>query len=437
VSTIRKEPFYNLKAVVRQTGLKADTLRAWERRYGLPMPERSSGGHRLYSQEDIETVRWLMARQREGMSISRAVELWEQIEGQGRDPLRTTTAIATPAAPAPVLQPLGGTVTRLREQWVDACLAYDEGKAEQLVNQAFTLYSPETVAVELLQRAVAEIGEGWYRGDVSVQQEHFCSSLAIRRLEALVMAAPAPTRPGRILAACPPGEYHVIGLLLLTVLLRRRGWEVVYLGSDVPIEQLESTVSVVQPQLVVMAAQLLHTAATLQEAAQTLQQTKVPLAYGGLVFNLLPTLRQRIAGHFLGERLEAAPERVEVLMAAPRLAPVPETVSDRYLRALQHFQERQGMVEARVIQSLNSGSYTHNHLALANQELGQNIGAALALGGMELLGSDVEWVTGLIKNYRLPAEALNAYLRAYHRAAVEQLDERGQPIVDWLGSLVN
>jgi DNA-binding transcriptional MerR regulator len=435
--TIRKEPVFNLKAVVQQTGLKPDTLRAWERRYGLPTPERSSGGHRLYSQRDIDTIKWLMARQREGLSISRAVELWEQLGAEGRDPLRSATPIAMPAAPIPTPQLAGGTIAQLREQWTDACLAYDEQRAEQLLNQAFSLYSPETVAIELLQRAVAEIGQRWYRGHVTVQQEHFCSSLAVRRLEALVMAAPPPIRPGRILAACPPGEHHVIGLLLLTFLLRRRGWEVVYLDANVPIEQLETTVSVIQPQLVIMAAQLLHTAATLREAALLLGQEGIPLAYGGLVFNLLPVLRRRIPGHFLGERLEAAPQMIESLMTTPRPVPMPETVPDVHLRALEHFQERQSLIEARVIQSLNSNGYAHNHLAMASRELGLNIGAALALGDMDFLGTDIEWVTGLLGNYRFPVEALYGYLRAYHQAAADQLDERGQPILAWLDKLLN
>jgi DNA-binding transcriptional MerR regulator len=422
---------------VQQTGLKPDTLRAWERRYGLPTPERSSGGHRLYSQHDVDTIKWLIARQREGLSIKRAVELWRQVEAEGRDPLQAATPIATPAAPTLVPNPAGETVAQLRQQWIDACLAYDEQRAEQLLNQAFALYSPETVTIELLQRAVAQIGEGWYKGDVTVQQEHFCSSLAVRRLEALVMAAPPPNRPGRILAACPPEEHHVIGLLLLTFRLRRRGWEVIYLGANVPIEQLETTVAVIQPQLVIMAAQLLHTAATLKGADQALQQAEVPLAYGGLIFNLLPALRERIPGHFLGEQLESAPQRVESLMAAPRPVPEPETVPDAYIQALERFQERRGFIEARVIQSLSSGGYAHNHLALANRALGLNIGAALALGDMDFLGTDIEWVTGLLRNYRLPVEALYGYLHAYHQTVGEQLDERGQPIITWFGKLLN
>src|SRR5512134_3649739 len=80
-------PAYNLKAVLKETGIAADTLRAWERRYGLPMPQRSAGGHRLYSQRDIETIKWLMKRQADGLSISRAVDLWNEQIGSGTDPL--------------------------------------------------------------------------------------------------------------------------------------------------------------------------------------------------------------------------------------------------------------------------------------------------------------------------------------------------------------
>jgi methanogenic corrinoid protein MtbC1 len=433
----KRGPRFNLKAVVQQTGLKPDTLRAWERRYGLPTPERSSGGHRLYSRHDIDTIKWLIARQREGLSIKRAVELWRQVESEGRDPLQAPTPMATAAVPALKSDAAGETVARLREQWIDACLAYEEQRAEQILNQAFALYSPETVAIELLQRAVAQIGDGWYEGDVTVQQEHFCSSLVMRRLEALVMAAPAPIRPGRILAACPPEESHVIGLLLLTFLLRRRGWEVVYLGANVPVQQLETTVEVIHPDLVIMSAQLLYTASTLKEAAAALKQSGVPLAYGGLMFNLLPTLRERIPGHFLGERLEAAPERVDSLMAAPRPVPTVQNVPEKYLQALEHFEDHRGLVEARVIEVQNGMGIANSHLALANRELGLNISAALALGDMDFLGTDIEWVAGLIKNRHLPDEVLYSYLNAYHQGLGEHLDERGQPIIDWLGRVLN
>ena len=94
-----KTPTYNLKAVVRETGLKPDTLRAWERRYGVPAPQRTDSGHRLYSQHDIDTLKWLLVRQNEGMSISRAVELWHRLDADGLDPLTAAVAPGTQRAP--------------------------------------------------------------------------------------------------------------------------------------------------------------------------------------------------------------------------------------------------------------------------------------------------------------------------------------------------
>jgi DNA-binding transcriptional MerR regulator/methylmalonyl-CoA mutase cobalamin-binding subunit len=426
---------FNLKAVVRQTGIKPDTLRAWERRYGLPEPARSSGGHRLYSQHDIDTLNWLVARQHEGLSIKRAVEQWRQVEAEGHDPLQMVTAFAPQTIAAPSPYAAGETLKQMQEDWLHACLSYDEQQAALILNQAFALYPPEAVAVEVLQRAAARVGEGWYEGDVTVQQEHFCSALIVRRLEALVMSAPPPSRPGRILVACPPEEYHIISPLLRTFLLRRRGWQVLYLGANVPTEQLETTVTAAKPHLVIIAAQRLHTAANLVEAAQLLRQERVPLAYGGLIFNLLPALRRRVAGHFLGEALEAAPRAVESLMTAPHPVPVAEETPAAYRQALDRFEERRALIEAQLIRELDGGSLAHQHLAVANQQIGLNIGAALALGDIHFLGTDLEWVRGLLRNYQIPDGAMSAYLHAYLQAATEQLG-KDDPVVGWLGELV-
>jgi DNA-binding transcriptional MerR regulator len=429
-------PFFNLKAVVQQTGLKPDTLRAWERRYGLPAPKRSSGGHRLYTWRDIDTIKWLMARQGEGLSIKRAVELWRQIESEGQDPLAAPGGVVPAAGPMSAPAIVGETLAQLRKEWIDACLAYDERRSEQVLAQAFALYPPETVCLELLREAMAQIGARWYQNEVTVQQEHFCSALAIRRLEGLVMAAPLPTRQGRILASCPPQEEHTFGLLLLTFLLRRRGWGVVYLGANVPVERLETTVAVTKPNLVIMAAQKLHSAATLLEAARLLQREGVALAFGGLVFNLAPNLRARIPGHFLGDNLEAAVRQAEALMTASRKVPMPEPIPESYRHARDHFVERAGLIEAQLGEFLNGAGIGPSHLAVANRELALNIGAALALGDMDLMGTDLEWIEGLLSHHEVPVEMLRHYLAAYHEAAKAQLDERGELVLDWFENAI-
>jgi DNA-binding transcriptional MerR regulator len=437
MSSIREEALFNLKAVVQQTGLKPDTLRAWERRYGLPQPERSEGGHRLYSQRDIDTVRWLMARQREGLSISRAVELWEQIEGSGRDPLVTEMPLGTERPSAAPRHLLGESLSELRNSWKSACLTYDEEHAEQVMAQAFALYAPELVAVEVLQKTMAEIGEGWYEGQVTVQQEHFCSELALRRLEAMVMAAPPPTRTGRLLAVCPPDESHVLSLLLLTLLLRRQGWDVLYLGANVPLEHLEATVATTRPDLVILAAQRLHTAATLREMASILQQYHVPVAYGGLVFNREPGLRARIPGHFLGEQLDLAPQRVEWLMTGRHPLPAVEPLPDTFREARAHFQGRLGPIEADLFRALEEEPIPLQHLELAHRELVENIDDALAFGDMDYLGSDLTWVEGLLHSRELGTDGLRAFLEVYRRVATAHLDERGGPILAWLDKAIS
>src|SRR5574338_1530084 len=118
-------PAFNLKVVLKETGIAADTLRAWERRYGLPMPQRSAGGHRLYSQRDIETIKWLMKRQAEGLSISRAVDMWKEQLASGADPLACSVPTNSAfASTIPAQYASDTTLDALRAQWVEACLSF-------------------------------------------------------------------------------------------------------------------------------------------------------------------------------------------------------------------------------------------------------------------------------------------------------------------------
>jgi DNA-binding transcriptional MerR regulator/methylmalonyl-CoA mutase cobalamin-binding subunit len=427
MSIRREEPLFNLKAVVQQTGLKPDTLRAWERRYGLPSPARSGGKHRLYTQRDIEVLRWLVSRQRKGLSISRAVDLWRQMEAGGRDTL------PMPLPPSSIAEPRvgSGMLDRLRQEWLAACLAYDGRRAEQAAAQAFALYPVETVCLELLQRALAEVGDLWQQGTAAVQQEHLASELAIRQVEALLMAAPPATRPGQILAACPPQEYHTFGLLLLTLLLRRRGWAVLYLGANVPAEQLEATVADVRADLVILAALRLPSAAALLETARALQG-RASIGYGGGVFNALPAIRSRIPGHFLGESLAAAADVVESLMSAPRPAPGGGPVPAEAHTALEHFRERQGPIEAKMAQAAGAIGLSAGQMAHANEEFALHLEAALALGDVALLDTDIASVEQRLAQENMPAGTLGRYLSAYCQVAEEELDERGELILAWL-----
>ena len=432
-----KTPAYNLKVVIRETGLKPDTLRAWERRYGLPNPRRSSGGHRLYSQYDIEMIKWLIERQNEGLRINRAVQLWQSFEEQGKDPLQAMPIIEgqEPIATSAVLS--GATLDEVREKWVAACLAFNEAGAENILAQAFARYPMETVCLEVLRQGLSEIGELWYGGESSVQQEHFASALAIRRLNALLAAAPPPSRRGKILTACPPGEDHIFSLLLITLFLRQRGWDVVYLGANVPISKLDTAIQTSKPDLIISTAQQLFTAASLFEMASYLQNESIPLAFGGLIFNFLPGLRKRIPGHFLGESLDGIPQSVEQLMVQLPEIPEVEPVPDEYEQAATQFKELQPIIAAYMWDQFRRNGIAQYHLEIANEFMGQDIQASLNLGDLNLLEHEIEWLAGLLQNHDIPREILPKYLSLYKQAVEENLDQRGHVIVDWLNSAIS
>lgn len=428
-----------MKVVVQETGLKPDTVRAWERRYNLPQPGRTDGGHRLYSHRDIDTLKWLIERQNEGLSISYAVELWNRLLSEGKDPLLERTKQPVAMA-SPVAQPAittGSEMNQLRQSWVNACLAFDEQGAEAALNQAFALYSPENVGFELLQKGLSEVGKGWYEGAVTVQQEHFASALALRRLEALVSAAPRPTRAERILIGCPPHEEHTFSPLFLTLLLRRRGWDVIYLGANVPIDRLAVTVKTTHPELAVFPAQQLHSAATLPEIGELLAPQNVTIAFGGRVFTKLPDLKNRITGHYLGDDFDTAVQIVERALLNNLVPVKSQQPSQTYLQAKKHFQEQQALIEVMTWQILKVIDIPYAHVVNANLHLAQNIVAALKLGDMKFLGSEIAWIKGLMSNYGLDESYLPAYLDAYAKAANQHLDERAEPILDWLSQFQN
>jgi DNA-binding transcriptional MerR regulator len=422
-------PTFNLKAVILETGLTPATLRAWERRYDFLRPQRSAGGHRLYSQDEIDMLRWLVARQAEGLSISHAVELWHAHETATENPSEASTSRRL----GDQLDP--GAFMQLRKQWVAACLSFNEPAAELALGQALAQAAPEVVCTEILLKGLAEIGSGWFEGKVSVQQEHFASALALRRLNALVAAAPRPTRQERLLAACPPGEDHDLVLLTLTFILRWRGWDVVYLGANVPLSRLDATVRSTSPKLVVSVAQTLPGAASLREMAEFLHRQGTALSFGGGIFNQNPVLAERIPGYFLGPALQSVPQSVERLLQRAPVQPPPTPVPPAYLAALEGFKRFESRIAASVISTLQDGPITAKRLDEANTHLGRAIVSSLSLGDINLLDHSTSWLIGLLAHHNLAINLAEVYFSAYRQAVEQHPEAQAQPVLDWLTHL--
>ena len=430
-------PTFNLKVVLKETGLAADTLRAWERRYGLPTPTRTAGGHRLYSQRDIETIKWLMKRQEEGLSISRAVDLWNEHMSTGTDPLLEQQKTMGISVSLPVqYQSADTTIDAMRHAWIEACLAFHESQAEQVLNQAFSMFPVEVVCLDLLQKGMSEIGERWYRNRATVQQEHFASGLAMRRLDALLSASPAPTRTQNIIVGCPPEEWHTLTPLLLSLLLRRRGWNVVYLGANVPSEQFTETVQNLRAELVVLVSQQLITAATLQQTALVLSSKKIPVAFGGRIFSIHPELSRTIAGYFLGHSIGEAVEHIEMLIERRPRQAATHPASPEYVAAHQAFVSRRTQIELTFKQLLEPLMISPENIETGVHFLGNNITAALQLGDTEYVSTEVDWLRVLLQSYAASPDQLIHFMETYSQAVNKNINGQGKPIFEWLAAQV-
>jgi MerR family transcriptional regulator, light-induced transcriptional regulator len=433
---ISTTPAFNLKVVLKETGIAADTLRAWERRYGLPMPQRSAGGHRLYSQRDIETIKWLMKRQGDGLSISRAVDLWNEQLSSGTDPLADFIQTASASTLPVQYKSPDTTLDSLRAHWIEACMEFSETASEQILIEAFSMFPVEAVCLDILQKGMSEIGERWYENLASVQQEHFASALAIRRLDALLSASPAPTRNQTVLVGCPPDEWHTVTPLLLALFLRRKGLNVIYLGANVPAEQFSNTVTNIKANLVVLVAQQLITAATLQQTALVLSNQHIPVAFGGRIFNIQRELPASVPGYFLGHDLLSALDQIEGLLNKNIKLPQPRVASPIHVAAHQAFVSKRGQIELMLKEGIERLPVAPDEIQTGIHFLGENITAALQLGDMSYVSDEVDWLKVLLQFHKAQPQQLIHFMQAYSEAVNKTINRQGKPIFEWFAAEV-
>ncbi len=272
-------PVYNIKAVSRMTGLRPVTLRAWERRYGLPSPSRGEQGYRLYSEYDLRTLRWLKFQIDSGLNISRAVDYLVELRAMERDP-------ATESTPESSAQPV--SLEYLSSELLRCLTHFDDDSSNEHMRKAFTLYSVDQVLTGVVEPVLVEVGEAWHRGEMPIAVEHYATQFFIQQLKGMMAASGPVAHRGVIVAAGAPGEQHEVGLLLLVVMLRWRGWDVKYLGPDLKLDRLEEAIGLLHPRVLLFSATRQETASSLQfelvELAKRFPHPQPLIAMGGQGF---------------------------------------------------------------------------------------------------------------------------------------------------------
>ncbi len=219
-----------IKVVARRTGLTPDVLRVWEKRYEVVEPGRSGGGHRLYSDHDVERLGLLHRATAAGRRISRVADL-------PLDELRELVHEDEDAAVHLRREAEQGLASD-PEVHVQACLTavetLDGRMLETSLMRAAVALSAPMLIEDVLAPVLASIGERWKHGELSPGHEHLASGVIRRVLESLATSVMAgPEAPGLVVAT-PAGQIHEFGALFVAAAAATQGWRVTYLGTDLP-----------------------------------------------------------------------------------------------------------------------------------------------------------------------------------------------------------
>jgi DNA-binding transcriptional MerR regulator/methylmalonyl-CoA mutase cobalamin-binding subunit len=246
-----KEKRHPIQVVAKRTGLSADVLRAWEKRYGVLDPARSGGGRRLYSDEDIDYLRLLRRATAAGRNVGRVVGLSRAaLEAMVRED--EAAAVARPTRTGIGPDGAGEAVERA----LAAILALDGPALEAVLRRAMI----ETEALRFLDAVVVPllvgIGERWRHGDASPAHEHLASSVLRGVLGAFTGTFVARPDAPRFVSATPQGQRHEFGAMLAAASAAAVGWRVTYLGGDLPAAAIAAAAR--QTGAAVVALSLVH-----------------------------------------------------------------------------------------------------------------------------------------------------------------------------------
>jgi DNA-binding transcriptional MerR regulator len=251
-------PALRIGAVARRTGVAVTTLRAWESRYGVLRPGRTEGGHRLYSEEDVDRVLAVLRLTSQGWSVSAAAASITAERTPSRlrlvgDMGAATSGAGTPDATTPSAMSSDPTVAGLRDILARAVHAYDTAAAEEALDTAIARLGVAFALEEMVLPVLRDLGEGWERDPALISAEHFATNTLRPRIMRLLTLARSATAP-RCIAAAPEPEDHELGVLSAAAVAADLGFRVTYLGARTPSVALERSIMTLRPDVVLVGA---------------------------------------------------------------------------------------------------------------------------------------------------------------------------------------
>lgn len=226
---------YKIKDLETLTGIKAHTIRIWEKRYGLISPERTDTQIRTYDDADLTMLLNIALLNKNGVKISKIASMSpEQISEKVEKFLDNTSEdICT-------------------EKLILALVELDENLFKGTLQEQIDQHGVEYTFVNVLIPFLDRIGVMWLVGTINPGQEHFISNLIRQKVIAEIDKLPVPKRTKHpVLLFLPEHEWHEISLLFYHYILRNQGIDTIYLGQSLPYDSLIQTIDRFKPSAIV------------------------------------------------------------------------------------------------------------------------------------------------------------------------------------------
>jgi DNA-binding transcriptional MerR regulator len=227
---------YSIKELEQLSGIKAHTIRIWEKRHRLIEPSRTPTNIRFYSDDDLKKIINVSVLNNSGIKISRIADM-------------TTDQINKKVLE---ISEIKDDATLNTDQLILAMVDMEEELFEKILNNYILRYGFEKTVVEIIYPFLQKIGILWQTRNITPAHEHFISNLIRQKIIVAIDGLPIPPKTARkILLFLPEGEMHELGLLFYHYLTRKDGFRTYYLGQNLPHEDLVKIVAVHKPELLI------------------------------------------------------------------------------------------------------------------------------------------------------------------------------------------
>jgi DNA-binding transcriptional MerR regulator len=408
-----------IRVVAARTGVSEHTLRAWERRYGVPKPNRGAENrYRLYGEDDIADVLWLKQQVETGIPPAQASVLLRQRRESSR-----ALALESP-------QPIAAVQNAL----LDAFARSDDAAARQILDEAFALFAPEQVVLQIIEPTMKEIGERWLRNEMTIWREHLASSIVQQKLYAVLQSQPPHTiADPSLVAACAPNEEHALGLLIFSLLAQRQGWRIIFLGQGTPLAEMHDVVHVSKASAVVVAVTTVIGLAGIIPWLDATNRPPAKLVFGGRMLDCLPTLREHLPGEYLGADAFAASRDLVALKPRAQYW----TPSKRVWNAANALRAQRLKIAGDTVARLGAAwppKWDVADLSHATMFLIDALFCALAFDVPELMNAERAWLDEMMPARAAPAELLDQHIETFARVLSKALPPEHnrlyQPLVE-------